>query len=97
MYFPNVDEENGETTLKFGKFNLHYISEKPFEDFSIRTIECENSEVLFNLFILTKQHQQKKTITIKFNFQSKKKHVKYIISILQIGPISVNQSIQHHF
>lgn len=72
MYFPNVDEENGETTLKFGKFNLHYISEKPFEDFSIRTIECENSEVLFNLFILTKQHQQKKQLLSNLIFKAKR-------------------------
>jgi len=44
MYFPNADEDNGDMTLKFGKFNLNYISEIPFEDFSIRTIECENME-----------------------------------------------------
>lgn len=47
MYFPNVDEENGEANLKFGKFNLNYIKEKLFEDFSIRTIEVENLEVNF--------------------------------------------------
>ena len=48
MYFPNADEDNGDMTLKFGKFNLNYVSETPFEDFSIRIIECENLEVYIN-------------------------------------------------
>lgn len=45
MYFPNVDEESSDLTLEFGKFRLNYLSEKPFKDFTIRTIECENLEV----------------------------------------------------
>lgn len=45
MYYPNADEENGELELEFGKFKLHYLSEKPSKDFSIRIIDCENTEV----------------------------------------------------
>lgn len=45
MYYPNLDEENAEMTLEFGKFRLNYQSERPFKDFSIRTIECENLQV----------------------------------------------------
>jgi hypothetical protein len=45
MYYPNTDEENDELNLEFGKFRLGYLSERVFEDFAIRSIECENSEV----------------------------------------------------
>lgn len=45
MYYPNVDEENCDFTITFGKFKLNYMSEKPYQDFTIRTIECENLEV----------------------------------------------------
>jgi hypothetical protein len=55
MYFPNADEDNGDMTLKFGKFNLNYVSETPFEDFSIRIIECENLEVKSNFNVHTKK------------------------------------------
>lgn len=44
MYFPNVDEDNCEMTLTFGKFKLNYVSEQPDNDYSIRVIECENLE-----------------------------------------------------
>lgn len=44
MYYPNLDEDNYEMTLTFGKFRLNYISEQPGEDYSIRVIECENLE-----------------------------------------------------
>lgn len=50
MYYPNVDEENCDFTLTFGKFKLNYLSEKPYQDFTIRTIECENLEVLIFFF-----------------------------------------------
>ena len=45
MYYPNVDEENMDLAVEFGKFRLNYLSEKPYEDYTIRTIECENLEV----------------------------------------------------
>lgn len=44
MYYPNVDEDNSELSVEYGKFRLNYLSELPFEDFAIRTIECENIE-----------------------------------------------------
>lgn len=44
MYYPNLDEDNYEMTLTFGKFRLNYISEQPGVDYSIRVIECENLE-----------------------------------------------------
>ena len=47
MYYPSVDEDNSELCIEFGKFRLSYSSERPFEDFSIRTIDCENIEVIF--------------------------------------------------
>ena len=45
MYFPNLDDDISEMTLTFGKFRLNYISEQPSIDYSIRVIECENTEV----------------------------------------------------
>ncbi len=49
MYYPNKDEPNGNSELKFGKFQLKCLSEKNCQDDSkeyvIRTIECENSEL----------------------------------------------------
>ena len=45
MYYPNTDEENDESTLEFGKYRLNYLSERIFEDFAIRSIECINMEV----------------------------------------------------
>ncbi len=50
MYYPNVDEDNSDTTIEFGKFRLNYLSEKPSQDYSIRRIECENLQV--NLTII---------------------------------------------
>jgi hypothetical protein len=47
MYYPNVDEENSDMVIEFGKFRLNYLSEKPNVDYSIRTIECENLQVGF--------------------------------------------------
>jgi protein tyrosine phosphatase len=44
MYYPNTDEEDGELKLEFGKFRLNYSSERLFQDFAIRTVECENLE-----------------------------------------------------
>ena len=52
MYYPNVDEENSEMVVEFGKFRLNYLSEKPFEDFSIRVIECENVQVIDSVFCI---------------------------------------------
>ena len=51
MYYPNLDEDNSETTIEFGKFRLNYLSETPSKDYSIRTIECENLQVNTKLFI----------------------------------------------
>ena len=48
MYYPNVDEDNSELSVEYGKFRLNYLSELTFEDFAIRTIECENIEVAFH-------------------------------------------------
>lgn len=45
MYYPNSDEEDAEMRLDFGKFRLNYVSERLFQDFAIRIIECENAEV----------------------------------------------------
>ena len=47
MYYPNTDEEGGELKVEFGKFRLNYASERLFQDFAIRNIECENLEVGF--------------------------------------------------
>jgi len=44
MYYPNVDEEQSEFSLEFGKFKLNYSSERPSVDYAIRTIECENTQ-----------------------------------------------------
>lgn len=52
MYYPNLDEENSEETLEFGKFRLNYMSERPFTDFAIRVIECENMEVSQTIIFL---------------------------------------------
>ena len=51
MYYPNLDEDNSETTIELGKFRLNYLSETPSKDYSIRTIECENLQVNTKLFI----------------------------------------------
>ena len=45
MYYPNADEDNSEFIIEYGRFRLNYLSELTFEDFAIRTLELENTEV----------------------------------------------------
>jgi hypothetical protein len=45
VYYPNVDEDDSELEMIFGKFQISYLSEQPFEDYVIRKLEVENLDV----------------------------------------------------
>ena len=51
VYYPNVDEDDSELEMIFGKFQISYSSEQPFEDYVIRKLEVENLDVIIRGFI----------------------------------------------
>ena len=85
MYYPNTDEEDAEMRLEFGKFRLNYVSERLFQDFAIRIIECENAEVCIKLKI-------RRILRLNLLFLSKKRLEKCIIFILQSGLTLASQT-----
>lgn len=46
VYYPNVDEDESDLEMNFGKFQISYLSEQPFEDYVIRRLEVENLDVI---------------------------------------------------
>ena len=91
MYYPNLDEDNSDTTIEFGKFRLNYLSETPSQDYSIRRIECENLQVI-NIINLEKKIIQK----LNKNKRIKKKESFFIV-ILLIGLILASHNTQQLF